>query len=173
VTPAPTHPFPPMRNTPSPRPHLTQFIQRATAMQGTSQLIRSNQKRLEDVWRIREANANGTSILTDQEVGQIKEQAALLGEYGGAMVGRILDQAKELAGQPADVLKMVDGHLKELSKRVALRELSAELEKERAPKRTARLKVMEAEVDKLWVRAQEGRHDWYRQGVQQPERPVG
>ncbi len=66
----------------------------------------------------------------------------MLGEDGGAMVGEILDQAKELAGQPADVLKMVEGHLKELGKRVALRELSVELEKERAPERTAWLKVM-------------------------------
>jgi hypothetical protein len=118
-------------------------------MQGTSQLIWSNQKRLEYVWHIREAITNGTSILTDQEVGQIKEQAALLGEDGGAMVGKILNQVKELAGQPADVLKMVEGHLKELSKRLALRELYVELEKERAEERTAQLKVMEAEVDKL------------------------
>jgi hypothetical protein len=40
-------------------------------------------------------------------VGQIKEQAALLREDGGAMIGKILNQAKEIAGQPADVLKMV------------------------------------------------------------------
>jgi hypothetical protein len=53
------------------------------------------------------------------------------------MVGEILDQAKELVGQPADVLKMVEGHLKELGKRVALREISVEPKKERAPERTA------------------------------------
>jgi hypothetical protein len=67
------------------------------------------------------------------------------------MVGRILDQAKELAAQPADVLKMMEGHLKELSKRVVLWELSADLEKEWVPERTERLKVMKAEVDKLWA----------------------
>jgi hypothetical protein len=65
------------------------------------------------------------------------------------MVGKILNQVKELAGQPADVLKMVEGHLKELSKRLALWELYVELEKEQAQERTAQLKVMEAEVDKL------------------------
>ncbi len=53
----------------------------------------------------------------------------------GAMVGRILDQAKELAAQPADVLKMMEGHLKELSKRVVLWELSVDLEKEWVPER--------------------------------------
>jgi hypothetical protein len=71
-------------------------------MQATSQpLLRSNQKRLEEVRRIREALTTGASVLTDQEVGQIKEQAALLGEDGEAMVEKILDQAKEFAGQPA------------------------------------------------------------------------
>jgi hypothetical protein len=44
---------------------------------------------------------------------------------------------------------MVEDHIKELSKKVVLREFSANLEKERVPERTARLKVMEAEVDKL------------------------
>jgi DNA polymerase III delta prime subunit len=86
--------------------------------------------------------------LTDQETEQIKEQAALLAEDGEAVV-RILDQARELAGQSADVLKMVEDHFKGLSKKVVLRELSADLEKERSAERIAWLKVMEVEVDKL------------------------
>ncbi len=72
-----------------------------------------------------------------------------MGQDGEALVRRILDQARELAGQPADILKMVEGHHKELSKKVMLREMSADLEKEQAAERTARLKVMEVEVDKL------------------------
>jgi hypothetical protein len=81
-------------------------------MQSSQPIVRSSQKRLEDVRHIREAIATGASILTDQEVGQIKEQAALRGKDGEAMVRRVLDQVRELAGQPADVLKMVEGHLK-------------------------------------------------------------
>jgi hypothetical protein len=72
------------------------------------------------------------------------------------MVGEVLNQAKELAGQPADVLKIVEGYFKKLGRRVVLRELSIELEKEMVPKRMARLKVMEAEVDKLRIAFKKG-----------------
>jgi hypothetical protein len=64
-------------------------------------------------------------------------------------VGSVLDKARELTSQPADVLRMVEGYLKELSNKVALRELFIDLKKERVAERTARLKVMEVEVDNL------------------------
>jgi hypothetical protein len=64
------------------------------------------------------------------------EQANLQGEDGGAMIGEISNQAKELAGQPADVLKMVIDYRRKLGRRSALRELSIELEREMAPERT-------------------------------------
>ncbi len=85
----------------------------------------------------------------DQDVELIKQQAALLGENGEVAVGSVLDKARELTSQPADVLRMVEGYLKELSNKVALRELFIGLEKERVAERTARLKVMEVEVDNL------------------------
>jgi hypothetical protein len=44
---------------------------------------------------------------------------------------------------------MVEDYLKDLSNKVALRELSIDLEKGRAAERTAQLKVMEVEMDKL------------------------
>jgi hypothetical protein len=64
-------------------------------------------------------------------------------------VGRVLDKARELASQPADVLEMVEGYLEDLSNKVVLRELSIDLEKGRAAERSAQLKVMEVETDKL------------------------
>jgi DNA repair ATPase RecN len=102
-------------------------------MQGTSQVLQSTQKRLEEVKRIRNAIANGDSVLTDQEMRQIMQQAALLGEDGDAMIGEILNQVKEVMNQPADVLRMVEDYLRNLGRRAALRELSLELEKEMAP----------------------------------------
>ncbi len=89
----------------------------------------SDQKRIEDISRIREAIAKGVSALTEQEVEYIKQQMALLGEDGEAGVGRVMGRAKELACQPADVLKMVEDYLKDLGNRVMLRALSSELEK--------------------------------------------
>jgi hypothetical protein len=111
---------------------------------------------MEDIRRIREAVAIEASVLTDLETEQIKQQAALLGENGEATVGKILDKARELASQPADVLRMVEGYLKELNNKVMLRELSIDLEKEQAAERTTRLKVMEAEAGNLRTARRKG-----------------
>jgi hypothetical protein len=63
---------------------------------------------------------------------------------------------KEVVSQPADVLKKVEDYLRKLGRRAALRQLATELEKEMALERTAQLKVMEAEVEKLWVVSRKG-----------------
>jgi hypothetical protein len=51
-------------------------------MQASSQLIRSNQKRLEEVRHIKDALATGRSVLTDQERDKIIQRAASLGRMG-------------------------------------------------------------------------------------------
>jgi hypothetical protein len=81
---------------------------------------------------------------------------ALLGEDGEAAVGRILDRAKELDCQPADILKMVEDYFKDLSNTVVLRELSIDLEKGRAAERMTQLKVMEVETNKLRATREKG-----------------
>ncbi len=64
-------------------------------------------------------------------------------------MSRILERAKELTCQPADILKMVEDYCKDLSNRVAMRELSVNLEKGWAAERTDQLKAMEAEMSRL------------------------
>jgi hypothetical protein len=125
-------------------------------MQSSQQVPQSDQKKMEDIRRIREAIAKGASVLTDQETEYIKQQAALLGEDGEAAIGRDLYKARELASQSANVLRMVEGYLKDLSNKVALRELSIDLEKERAAERTVRLKVMEVETNNLRAAQKKG-----------------
>jgi hypothetical protein len=71
-------------------------------------------------------------------------------------VGRLLGRARELASQPADVLKMVEDYFKDLSNKVVLRELSIDLEKGRAAERTTKLKVMEVEMNKLQTARKKG-----------------
>jgi hypothetical protein len=51
---------------------------------------------------------------------------------------------------------MVEDYLRKLGRRVALRELSLELEKEMALERTVQLKMMEAEVEKLRATSSKG-----------------
>jgi hypothetical protein len=82
-------------------------------MQGNSQVLRSTQKRLEEVKRVGDAIANGDSVLMDQEVRQITQQAALLGEDGNAMI-------REILNQPAVVLRMIEDYLRKLGRRAAL-----------------------------------------------------
>ncbi len=59
----------------------------------------------------------------------------------------------EFSEQPgclqADVLRMIEDYCKDLSNRAALRELSADLEKEKEAERLVQIGVMEAEVSKL------------------------
>jgi hypothetical protein len=74
-------------------------------------------------YRIRDAIATGRSILTDQERSEITQQAVSLGEDREAMVEELLARGKESASQPADVLRMIESHISELGKRVALQEL--------------------------------------------------
>jgi hypothetical protein len=86
-------------------------------MQGTSQVLCSTQKRLEEIKRVRDAIANGDSVLTDQEVKQITQEAALLGEDGDTMIGEILNQVKEVMNQPVDGLRMIEDYLRKLGRR--------------------------------------------------------
>jgi hypothetical protein len=67
------------------------------------------------------------------------------------MIKELLDQVKGVTGQPVDVPRLVEGYISGLGKRAAFRELSLDLEKVMAPERTAQLKAMESEVEKLWV----------------------
>ncbi len=73
----------------------------------------------------------------------------MLGEDGEAAVDKVLSKAKEMASQPADVMRMVESYLKGLGDKVALRELSSDLEKGYVEERMTQLKTMEAEVDRL------------------------
>jgi hypothetical protein len=68
---------------------------------------------LEEAKGIRDAIANRDSVLTDQEVRQITQQAALLGEDGNAMI-------REILNQPAVVLRMIEDYLRKLGRRAAL-----------------------------------------------------
>jgi arginyl-tRNA synthetase len=74
-----------------------------------------------------------------------------LGKDWEALVEELLVRVKELASQQADILRMIESYISELGKRVTLRELSLDLEKEMATERTAQLKTMEVEVEKLWT----------------------
>ncbi len=116
-------------------------------MQGGSQLVRSDLKRLDEVRRIREAMASGNPVLVDKEKGEITEYVRILDVNGEMMMERLLAQIEEQVGPPVAVMKMIDWYVSKLGKEAALHKLSLDLEEEAAPEREAQLGQMEAEVE--------------------------
>ncbi len=57
-------------------------------------LVRSDQKGMEEVQRIRAALAEGRSVLTEAQKDLIKQQTALLGEDGDAIIRGIQEEAE-------------------------------------------------------------------------------
>ncbi len=125
-------------------------------MQDGSQLVQSNQKRLEEVRCIRDAIATRRSALADQEKSEITQRGASFCEDGEAMIEEILDCVEEAACQPVDVLRMIEGYISELGKRDVFRELSLDLEKEMASEGTAQLSAMEVKEEKLQAASRGG-----------------
>jgi hypothetical protein len=64
-------------------------------MQSGQQVLRLDQKRMEDVQLIREAIVRGVSVLTESEVDFIKQHTVTLGEDGEAAKSKTQEKARE------------------------------------------------------------------------------
>ncbi len=67
-----------------------EFIQRAAAMLDSSQIVRSDQKKLDEIKQVREALTAGKLVLADQERANIVKYAEILGLEGEVLAGRLL-----------------------------------------------------------------------------------
>jgi hypothetical protein len=124
-------------------------------MQGGQQVLRSEQKNMEDVQRVREAILKGGFVFTDSQVDFINRHMGVLGEDGETAMGKIQQKATGPRCLPADIVKMIEDCCKDLSNREMLRELSG-VEKDRESERLAQLKAMEVKVSKLKVAGERG-----------------
>ncbi len=89
--------------------------------------MRSGQKGLDEIQRIRVAMEGGNPVIMDAQQGLIKKNAALLGEDGDAIIQDIQTEA-ELDGRlPVDIFKIIKGCCQDLNKRVASLERSDRL----------------------------------------------
>ncbi len=111
---------------------------------------------MEEVQRIREALQKGESVLSDSQVELIKHHTTILGEDGEAAMREILKKATESVCLPADIARVIDSYCKDLSRKVGLRELSNDLEKDKERKRLVQLEAMEAEVSKFKIARAQG-----------------
>jgi hypothetical protein len=75
-------------------------------MQGGSQVVRSDQKKLDKIKRMREAPTTGKDILMDQERADIIKYAEVLGMDSETLVERLLIQVRELMDQPVAAMRM-------------------------------------------------------------------
>jgi hypothetical protein len=111
-------------------------------------LVRSDQKGMEEIQRIRAALVEGRHVLTEAQKDLISQQTALLGEDGDAIM-RVIQEDAVLAGRlPADIAKVIEKCCQDLSQRVARLERSNKVQREREPQRLMQIEAMREQVSK-------------------------
>jgi hypothetical protein len=109
-------------------------------------LMRSGQKGLDEIQRIRAAMEGGNPVITGAQQGLIERNAALLGEDGSAIIQDIQAEDEKAGSLPADIFKLIESCCRDLNKRVATLESSNELVREREPERLVQVEAMREQV---------------------------
>jgi hypothetical protein len=111
---------------------------------------------MEEVQRIREALAEGRPVLSEAQRDLIRQQTTFLGEDGDAVMRVIQEDAMKPGRLPADVARVIEKCCQDIGRRVALREMSNEIEKEKEPERLLQLEGLQAQVSKYTVAKDKG-----------------
>jgi hypothetical protein len=109
-------------------------------------LMRSGQKGLDEIQRIRAAMEGGNPVITGAQQELIKKYAALLGEDGDAIIQDIQGEAEKTGKLPADIFKLIESCLRDQGKRAAILELSNKMIREREPERLAQVEAIREQV---------------------------
>jgi hypothetical protein len=117
-------------------------------------IVRSDQKGMEEVQRIREALAGGHSIFTEAQEDLIRRQSNLLGEDGDGVMRAIQEDAESAGRLPADIARVIEKCCQDLGRRMARLERSDEVAREREPLRPMQIEAMREQVSK-YVNAKE------------------
>jgi hypothetical protein len=119
-------------------------------------IVRSDQKGMEEVQRIREALAGGRPVLTEAQEDLIRQQSNLLGEDGEAVMRAIQEDAVSAGRLPADIAKVKEKCCQDLGRRVARLEKSNEVEREREPQRLLQIEAMREQLSKCATAKEKG-----------------
>jgi hypothetical protein len=111
-------------------------------------IVRSDQKGMEEVQRIREALAGGCSVFTETQEDLIRQQSNLLGEDGDGVMRAIQEDAVSAGRLPADVARVIEKCCQDLGRRMARLEKSNEVEREREPQRLMQIEALREQVSK-------------------------
>jgi hypothetical protein len=102
---------------------------------------------MEEVQRIRAALAEGRSVLTEAQKDLIKQQTALLGEDGDAIIRGIQEEAESAGRLPAAISKVIERCCQDLGRRVARLERSdLHLQRKREPQRLLQIEAITEQV---------------------------
>ncbi len=80
-------------------------------------LVRSGQKNLDEIQRIRVALEGSRPVITGTQQELINKYAGVLGEDGKAMIEAIEEEARMPDKLPADVFKLIESCLNSLGQR--------------------------------------------------------
>jgi hypothetical protein len=111
-------------------------------------LVWSDQKGMEEVQRIRAALAEGHHVLTEAQKDLIKQQTALLGEDGEAIMPVIQEDAVSAGRLPADISRVIEKCCQDLNPRVERLQRSNEVQRQREPQRLLQVEAMNGQVTK-------------------------
>jgi hypothetical protein len=119
-------------------------------------IVRSDQKGMEEVQRIREALQDSRHVLTEAQKDLIRQQKARLGEDGDAIMRVIQEDAVSAGRLPADIAKVIEKCCQDLGRRVGRLEKSDEVEREREPQRLLQIEAMREQVSKCATAKKKG-----------------
>jgi hypothetical protein len=118
-------------------------------------VVRSAQKGLDDVQRIREAMEGNRPVVLASQRELIIKQANIIGEDGAAMVADIEEAAANASANdsdkvlPADVFKMIERCMASLSQKVKIRMQSDAMVREREPERLKQIEAIREQATML------------------------
>ncbi len=114
-------------------------------------VVRSAQKGLDDIQRIREAMEGHKPVISTSQRELIIKQANIIGEDGAAMVEDIEDAAANTSDKmlPADVFKMIDRCMTSLSQTVKIRVQSDAITREKEPERLKQIEAIREQATML------------------------
>jgi hypothetical protein len=135
-------PTPPSSPPPPSRPP-TRTGQRSVSQQRpTTMVVRSAQKNMDDVQKIRAAMEGNKPVITVAQQELIIKYADIIGEDGKAMIKVIEEEARKPDKMPADIFKLIESCLTSLSQKAKRQGLSDEVIKQREPVRLLQVEAI-------------------------------
>jgi hypothetical protein len=105
-------------------------------------LVRSGQKNLDEIQRIRVAMEGNGPVITGAQQELINKYADVLGEDGKAMIEVIEEEARKPNKLPADVFRLIESCLNSLGQKAKKQDLSDEVIKQKEPERLLQVEAI-------------------------------